>query len=208
MARLKMVGIINKNEITKYQKYNTNKKMTLINNDKDNIQIKAIPICVFLIILCNVVLFLKLFNSNISIKPIFLRKEGSILSLPIFLILGFLIGCMLLIVHEILHGIVYPKNINVSIGFIKPITFVALASYPMSKSKFIIMCLLPFILGIIPMLIFTLTNNSAICSLSFGMMCMGIISPYPDVYNVFQIIKKVPKGKKVLFYEETLSYID
>ena len=62
MARLKMVGIINENEIIKYQKYNTNKKMTLINNDKDNIQIKAIPICVFLIILCNVVLFLKLFN--------------------------------------------------------------------------------------------------------------------------------------------------
>lgn len=196
MARLKMVGIINENEIIKYQKYNTNKKMTLINNDKDNIQIKAIPICVFLIILCNVVLFLKLFNSNISIKPI-------------FIILGFLIGCMLLIVHEILHGIVYPKNVNVSIGFIKPITFVALASYPMSKSKFITMCLLPFILGIIPMLIFVLTkNNSTICSLSFGMMCMGIISPYPDVYNVFQVIKKVPKGKKVLFYGETLSYID
>ena len=183
MARLKMVGIINENEIIKYQKYNTNKKMTLINNDKDNIQIKAIPICVFLIILCNVVLFLKLFNSNISIKPI-------------FLILGFLIGCMLLIVHEILHGIVYPKNVNVSIGFIKPITFVALASYPMSKSKFI------------TMLIFALTSNSTICSLSFGMMCMGIISPYPDVYNVFQVIKKVPKGKKVLFYGETLSYID
>ena len=78
----------------------------------------------------------------------------------------------------------------------------------MSKSKFIIMCLLPFILGIIPMLIFALTNNSTICSLSFGMMCMGIISPYPDVYNVFQVIKKVPKGKKVLFYGETLSYID
>lgn len=195
MARLKMVGIINENEIIKYQKYNTNKKMTLINNDKDNIQIKAIPICVFLIILCNVVLFLKLFNSNISIKPI-------------FIILGFLIGCMLLIVHEILHGIVYPKNVNVSIGFIKPITFVALASYPMSKSKFITMCLLPFILGIVPMLIFVLTNNSTICSLSFGIMCMGIISPYPDVYNVFQVIKKVPKGKKVLFYGETLSYID
>lgn len=195
MARLKMVGIINENEIIKYQKYNTNKKITSISNDKDNIQIKAIPVCVLLIILCNGVLFLKLFNSTISIKPL-------------FIILGFLIGVMLLIVHEILHGIVYPKNVTVSIGFIKPITFVALASCPMSKNRFIIMCLLPFILGIIPMLIFVLTNNSIICSLSFGMMCTGIISPYPDVYNVFQVIKKVPKSKKVLFYEDTLSYID
>lgn len=195
MARLKFVGIIKENEIINYQKYNTNKKMISITNDKENIQVKAIPICIFLVILCVAVLFLKVFNSAISIKPL-------------FLILGFLIGFLLLIVHEILHGIVYPKNINVSIGFIKPITFVALASYPMSKKRFIIMCLLPFILGIIPMLIFIFLNNSTICSLSFGMMCMGLISPYPDVYNVFQVIKKVPKGKNVLFYEDTLSYID
>lgn len=195
MARLKFVGIIKENEIINYQKYNTNKKMISITNDKENIQVKAIPICIFLVILCFAVLFLKVFNSAISIKPL-------------FLILGFLIGFLLLIVHEILHGIVYPKNVNVSIGFIKPITFVALASYPMSKKRFIIMCLLPFILGIIPMLIFIFLNNSTICSLSFGMMCMGLISPYPDVYNVFQVIKKVPKGKNVLFYEDTLSYID
>lgn len=195
MARLKFVGIIKENEIVKYQKYNTNKKMISITYDKENIQVKAIPICIFLIILCIVVLLLKLFNSTISIKPI-------------FLILGFLVGFMLLIVHEILHGIAYPKNVNVSIGFIKPITFVALASYPMSKRRFIIMCLLPFILGIASLLILVITNNSAICSLSFGMMCMSLISPYPDVYNVFQVIKKVPKGKKVLFYEDTLSYID
>ena len=195
MARLKFVGIIKENEIINYQKYNTNKKMISITNDKENIQVKAIPICIFLVILCIAVLFLKVFNSAISIKPL-------------FLILGFLIGFLLLIVHEILHGIVYPKNVNVSIGFIKPITFVALASYPMSKKRFIIMCLLPFILGIIPMLIFILLNNSTICNLSFGMMCMGLISPYPDVYNVFQVIKKVPKGKNVLFYKDTLSYID
>ncbi len=195
MARLKFVGIIKENEIINYQKYNTNKKMISITNDKENIQVKAIPICIFLVILCIAVLFLKVFNSAISIKPL-------------FLILGFLIGFLLLIGHEILHGIVYPKNVNVSIGFIKPITFVALASYPMCKKRFIIMCLLPFILGIIPMLIFILLNNSTICNLSFGMMCMGLISPYPDVYNVFQVIKKVPKGKNVLFYEDTLSYID
>lgn len=195
MARLKFVGIIKENEIINYQKYNTNKKMISITNDKENIQVKAIPICIFLVILCIAVLFLKVFNSAISIKPL-------------FLILGFLIGFLLLIVHEILHGIVYPKNVNVSIEFIKPITFVALASYPMSKKRFIIMCLLPFILGIIPMLIFILLNNSTICNLSFGMMCMGLISPYPDVYNVFQVIRKVPKGKNVLFYKDTLSYID
>jgi hypothetical protein len=37
---------------------------------------------------------------------------------------------------------------------------------------------------------------------------MGMISPYPDVYNVIQVIKKVPRNKKVLFYEDSLAYID
>lgn len=195
MARLKIVGIIKENEIKKYQKYNTNEKLISITNDKDNIQIKALPICIFLIVLCNIVLFLKVFNSSIVINPIFVA-------------LGFLIGFILLIVHEILHGIVYPKDVNVSIGFIKPITFVALASYPMSKKRFIIMCLIPFILGIIPMIFLILLNNSVLCSLLIGMMCLGMISPYPDVYNVYQVIKKVPKNKKVLFYEDSLVYID
>lgn len=195
MAKLKMVGLIKENEISKYQKYNTNEKIVSIGSDKENIQIKALPICIFLIILCNLVLFLKIFNSSIRINPI-------------LVLIGFLIGFMLLIVHEVLHGIVYPKNINVSIGFIPPITFVALASYPMSKKRFALMCLLPFILGIIPLLVLVISNNSALCSLCICMMVLGIVSPYPDVYNVIQVIKKVPKNKKVLFYEDTLSYID
>ena len=87
-------------------------------------------------------------------------------------------------------------------------TFVALASYPLSKKRFILMCLLPFVLGIIPLLILIFSNNSILCSLCIGTMFFGMISPYPDVYNTIQVIRKVPKYKKVLFYEDTLSYID
>ncbi|MBR4619190.1 MAG: DUF3267 domain-containing protein [Bacilli bacterium] len=195
MAKLKMIGIIKENQINKYQKYNTSEKMVLIVGDKDNIQIKAIPICIVFILLCILCLFLKVFYSSIIINPV-------------IAIIGFLIGFMLLIVHEVLHGIVYPKNVSVSIGFIPPITFVALASYPMSKKRFILMCLLPFVLGVIPLLILIIFNNSIICSLCIGLMFFGMISPYPDVYNVIQVIKKVPKNKKVLFYEDSLVYID
>ena len=195
MAKLKMIGIIKENQINKYQKYNTSEKMVLIVGDKDNIQIKAIPICIVFILLCILCLFLKVFYSSIIIDPV-------------IAIIGFLIGFMLLIVHEVLHGIVYPKNVSVSIGFIPPITFVALASYPMSKKRFILMCLLPFVLGVIPLLILIIFNNSIICSLCIGLMFFGMISPYPDVYNVIQVIKKVPKNKKVLFYEDSLVYID
>lgn len=195
MAKLKMVGIIKENEISKYQKYVTDEKMISISSDKDNIQIKAIPICIFFSMLCALVLFLKIFNSSIRINPI-------------LAVIGFLISFLLLVVHEILHGIVYPKNVNVSIGFIPPITFVALASYPMSKKRFILMCLLPFVLGIIPLLILIISDNSILCSLCIGLMFMGMISPYPDVYNAIQVFRKVPKNKKVLFYEDLLVYID
>jgi len=195
MAKLKMIGIIKENQINKYQKYNTSEKMVLIVGDKDNIQIKAIPICIVFILLCILCLFLKVFYSSIIINPV-------------IAIIGFFIGFMLLIVHEVLHGIVYPKNVSVSIGFMPPITFVALASYPMSKKRFILMCLLPFVLGVIPLLILIIFNNSIICSLCIGLMFFGMISPYPDVYNVIQVIKKVPKNKKVLFYEDSLVYID
>jgi hypothetical protein len=167
----------------------------MISISSGNVQIKAMPICIFLSMLCCLVLFLKISNSSIIINPI-------------FAVIGFIISFLLLVVHEILHGIVYPKNVNVYIGFVLPITFVALASYPMSKKRFILMCLLPFVLGIIPFLIAIISNNSILCSFCIGLMFMGMISPYPDVYNVIQVIKKVPKNKKVLFYEDSLAYID
>ena len=60
MARLKMVGIINENEIIKYQKYNTNKKMTLINNDKDGKSKVVIVLLVLsiLLIIGSVIMFI------------------------------------------------------------------------------------------------------------------------------------------------------
>lgn len=193
MAKIKMIGIIKEDEIKKYQKYNKVDKMIEISSDKDNIQLKALPICIILAILCNMVLFFKTGSSSITIRPL-------------LILIGLIVGFLLMIIHEILHGIVYPKDVVVSIGFIKPITFVALASYPMSKKRFILMCLLPIILGIIPMILFILLKSSALCSLLIGMTYPGMISVYPDIYNAYKVARKVPKGKKVLFYEDLLVY--
>ena len=41
----------------------------------------------------------------------------------------------------------------------------------------------------------------------FGMACMGMVSPAPDVYNVFSILKYSNKKDKVMFYEDDLFII-
>lgn len=95
-------------------------------------------------------------------------------------------------IHEWLHGIVYPRNAPVTIGKITgKISFVALASYPLKRRRFIVMCLLPFVLGIIPLLIFIVSpaEYRELNGLMFGMSCMGMVSPFPDVYNVFIVLK-------------------
>lgn len=77
--------------------------------------------------------------------------------LPMVLV-GAIIGYLLLIVHEWLHAIVYPRKANVTIGKLKgKIVFLALVSFPMKRNRFIIMCLLPFVLEIIPLTLFVLS---------------------------------------------------
>lgn len=194
MARVNFAGIIEEHEIKKYQSNDLKCEKIKISNDKENIQVKAIPIAILLVVMCNIILFVKIF-------------KFSLITNPIFILIGVLIGGLLLFIHELLHAIVYPKKATVTIGFVKPISFVALGSYPMSKIRFIIMCLLPLILGIIPLVLFVLFNDSILCNIMFGMMCIGIISPYPDIYNVLKVIN-VPKGKKVLFDADNLVYIN
>ena len=55
-------------------------------------------------------------------------------------------------------------------------------SYPLKRRRFIVMCLLPFVLGIIPLLIFIVSpaEYRELNGLMFGMSCMGMVSPFPS----------------------------
>ena len=100
--------------------------------------IKALPFLIPVIIVMFLAMFIKTY----------IAKDIVIKGWTIFI--GLFIGFVLLFVHEFLHAIVYPKKVTKYIGIVKPFTAVALASYPLSKKRFILMCLLPYILGIIP----------------------------------------------------------
>lgn len=129
---------------------------------------------------------------------------------PLFIFVGFSIGFVLLMVHEWLHGIVYPKEANVTICKIKgKLTFVALASYPLKRFRFIVMCLLPFVLGLVPLFLFIISpaEYRIFNGIMFGMACMGMVSPYPDVYNVILVLRKTKRSDAIMFYQDDMYKI-
>ena len=40
----------------------------------------------------------------------------------------------------------------------------------------------------------------------FGFGVMGLVSPYPDIYNVYQVLWHTPKGCQVQFWGDGLYY--
>ena len=197
MPKIKWIGLIKEEKMKDYQVGELSKnakKMNMPTTSKE-MMIKALPF----IIPALVILFLSVYF-----------KSGEFFLLRLCIIIGVLLGFLALIIHELLHAIVYPKNANVYIGIAKPITFVALASYPLKKEKFILMCLLPYILGIIPLILFWIMpiTDMKIHSILFGLSAMGLGSPYPDLFNVYQVLKQTPKNCKIQFYKDDTYYIE
>ena len=197
MPKIKWIGLIKEEKMKDYQVGELSKnakKMNMPTTSKE-MMIKALPF----IIPAFLILFLSVYF-----------KSGEIFLLRLYIIIGVLLGFLALIIHELLHAIVNPKNANVYIGIAKPITFVALASYPLKKEKFILMCLLPYILGIIPLILFWIMpiTDMKIHSILFGLSAMGLGSPYPDLFNVYQVLKQTPKNCKIQFYKDDTYYIE
>lgn len=164
----------------------------------DDIQKKSFPVAAVLCIIMFISVFCKTWISRTPVMK------------PVFIIIGVASGIALLLVHEFLHAVVYPKNAVVTIGKLKnKLIFVALASYPLKRSRFVIMCLLPFILGIVPLTVFLCSSPefASLNGIMFGMACIGMVSPYPDVYNVGIVLKQAEKDDSIMFYKDEMYRI-
>ena len=164
----------------------------------DEMTKKAAPIAT---VLCALLLITML------IKTLFNRTR--VVSFPA-IAAGFLVGFILLAVHEWLHAVVYPKDAKVTIGKVKgKLVFVALASYPLTRMRFVIMSLLPFVLGVLPLAVFVISpaENQLLNGFMFGMACMGMVSPYVDVYNVITVLEQSHKKDRIIFFEDDLYRI-
>ena len=159
---------------------------------------KAAPIAAVLCILMFVTMLCKtVMNKTVVISHV-------------FILIGFCLGYICLVIHEWLHGIVYPRNALVTIGKITgKISFVALASYPLRRDRFILMCLLPFVLGLVPFILFVISPAEfrVFNGLNFGMACMGMVSPFPDVFNVLTVLRNSEKGDSIMFYKNDMYKI-
>ncbi len=161
--------------------------------------LKAIP---FLIPAVVTIVFSMLFKTLSAGQPVIA---------PLYVVLGFLLGFFVgLPAHELLHAIVYPKEATVYLGIMpKQFTAVALASCPLSRSRFILMSLLPVVLGVLPFISFLISpaTNKAFNGIMFGLMIMGLTSPYTDYFNVYQVLKQTKKGCSLQFEKDDLYAI-
>ena len=112
---------------------------------------------------------------------------------------------LLTFVHEIIHALFYPKNVEKQIWKDKKDgAYFVYCEEPISKSRFIIMCLAPmFILGIIPFTIWLLLPKFLpmpyyltlpIIFWFMTIMAMG------DAANIYHVVKEVPNKTKVFNY--------
>ena len=157
-----------------------------INGEEDmkKMQMKTLPFMIPLALIYIICMLTKTFMAGEKVVNL------------VFLFIGILLGFFLIIVHELLHAIAFPNHAIVYIGIMpKSFAAVALSSSPVKRNRFIFMSILPIVLGIIPLFIFCISPNDLIelNGLIFGMALVGITSVYPDIYNIFNTLKIVPK---------------
>ena len=156
--------------------------------DLKKMQIKVLPFMIPSVLICFISIFVKTFMTNEKVINIS------------FLFIGVIIGFFLIIVHELLHAIAFPKNATVYIGIMpQNLTAVALSSSPVKRNRFIFLSILPIILGLIPLVIFCFSNNGLkeLNGILFGMAIMGMVGVYPDIYNIVNILRVVPEDATI-----------
>ncbi|MHC1721041.1 MAG: DUF3267 domain-containing protein [Clostridiaceae bacterium] len=115
-----------------------------------------------------------------------------------FNITGFLISVMMLVPHEILHAIAFPKQAEVQIWYsIKNMLMFSYSSYPTSKLRFIYSSLLPsFIFGFIPLAIWMFIPNelTEVSETIFSFAFFSLVLCVGDFLNVLNAATQMPKN--------------
>lgn len=115
---------------------------------------------------------------------------------PALVPVGILIGLFLMPVHELLHAACYYKGQTVYIGIsLEKFAAFAVCHEKISRNRFIVMSLMPIILGIIPLALFLVAQSSPIITaICVPTGIIGMLSPMPDYMDVHMVYRQVPEG--------------
>ena len=124
-----------------------------------------------------------------------------------FILLGVAIGALLLLLHELLHLIPYPRKSD-KIIVIKNLTPCAYYSGAVSKGAFIISSLLPVLLGVVPLLVFMLipASNDVINTILWTVGTIGLASPARDYVEALICLLRVPAGCRIMSGNDGFYY--
>lgn len=199
MPNIMWQGVIKSEEEFPASEIPQNAVRVEMEEDIKRMQMKALPFMIPSVLICLVCMLVKTVIAGERVVHF-----G-------FLFVGVLAGLLLLVVHELLHAVAYPKDATVYLGIMpKSMALVALSPSPVKRNRFLFLSILPVILGVIPLVLFCISSSSLreLNGLLFGMAVMGMVSVYPDLYNAAHILKKVPSGamiqndKNVTYYFE------
>ena len=110
---------------------------------------------------------------------------------------GLVLLLLLIIPHEVLHALCYPKKSTVNIYIIaKYLSGCAWSSTPISKKRFIIMSLFPyFVLSIAPLiLLMVVPHNELILQTLIGLASYSALSCGGDFLNAFNALTQMPNN--------------
>lgn len=124
-----------------------------------------------------------------------------------FVPIGIILGILCCFIHEFLHAIIQPKKAKVYIGFVpSSFIFYMKSKEPLSKGRFVLMAILPVLLGIVPLIIFMMSNNQILNSIMWPMAMIGLVAPSPDYLNIFLVLKNVPKNYYIQDDKDGMCY--
>lgn len=141
-------------------------------------------------------------------------KEGGLYSFyDLISITGMILGLLLIIPHEFMHGIAFPKGADVYVWYsLKNLVAFVHTTAPMTKKQFIFVSLLPnMIFGFLPFIIWLLLpyHYLGLSRFLFSVSLLNLLMGCGDYMNVFNAMRQMPKGSKtVLAGFHSYWYID
>lgn len=111
-------------------------------------------------------------------------------------VIGLILTIPFLIIHEFLHAVCFPKECSAEV-FYSPAGISIIPCVPISKLRYAITLAIPAItIGLIPLLawVFIPFTNITVSSIIFIISIGNLGGTTNDLYNLSQVLKKMPKG--------------